>query len=75
MTQVTDAIFTNGVFKPLEPLQLRESQRVRLTVQTLDFPTDAEREEALKRFREHAEKMNFRSTGPYPTRDELHERR
>ena len=37
--------------------------------------TEEERAEALRRFNEHADAVTFRSTGPYPTRDELHERR
>lgn len=37
-------------------------------------PTEEERQEALRRFQEHARSVSFRSTGPYPTRDELHER-
>ncbi len=32
------------------------------------------REEALKRFQARADASRFRSDGPYPTRDELHER-
>jgi hypothetical protein len=36
---------------------------------------DKAREEALKRFLARASASRFRSTGPYPSRDELHERR
>jgi predicted DNA-binding antitoxin AbrB/MazE fold protein len=36
MAQVTEAIFTNGVLKPLEELSLHESQRVRITVEPID---------------------------------------
>ena len=39
-----------------------------------DQPTEVERQEALRRFQEHARKANFQSPGPYPSRDELHER-
>jgi predicted DNA-binding antitoxin AbrB/MazE fold protein len=35
MTQV-DAIFQNGVFKPLQDVGLPENQRVRLSVQPVD---------------------------------------
>jgi predicted DNA-binding antitoxin AbrB/MazE fold protein len=35
MTQV-DAIYQNGVFKPLQDVQLPESQRVRLSVQPIE---------------------------------------
>ena len=34
MTRHVDAIFANGVFKPLEPLMLPEQARVRLTVES-----------------------------------------
>jgi predicted DNA-binding antitoxin AbrB/MazE fold protein len=36
MAQVTEAIFTRGVLKPVGKLSLRESQRVRITVEPLD---------------------------------------
>jgi predicted DNA-binding antitoxin AbrB/MazE fold protein len=35
MTQV-DAIYQNGVFKPLQDVELHENQRVRLSIQPLD---------------------------------------
>jgi len=33
MAQFTEAVYTNGVFKPSGELSLREAQRVRLIVQ------------------------------------------
>ena len=33
-----------------------------------------QRPEAMKRFLEDARKSKFRSSGPYPTRNDLHER-
>jgi len=75
MVRTTEAIFTNGVLKPTEPLNLREQERVRITVEQLPEPTEEERARALRRFFEAADRSGFRSTGPYPTRDELHERR
>jgi predicted DNA-binding antitoxin AbrB/MazE fold protein len=33
MSLTVDAIYENGVFKPLRPLQLREHQQVRITVE------------------------------------------
>jgi len=35
MTHI-DAIYDDGVFKPLEPVNLQDQQRVRLTIQTFD---------------------------------------
>jgi hypothetical protein len=36
---------------------------------------EKQRQEALQRFLARASASKFRSVGPYPTRDELHERR
>ncbi|HEV2668496.1 MAG TPA: antitoxin family protein, partial [Blastocatellia bacterium] len=72
---VTEAVYTNGVLKPIQHLELREDERVRLTVERLNRPTPAQRKAALAELRAGIERMNFRSTEPYPTRDELHERR
>ncbi len=71
----TDAIFTNGVLKPIDPLPLREQERVRLIVETLEPQTNGDRAAAIARFRAGWAATRFKSEGPYPTRDELHERR
>ena len=73
-SQVTEAIYTKGVLKPLQPLDLRESERVRLMVQKLDEPPRQDRKVLLAKLREGIEKMNFRSNGSYPSRDEIHDR-
>lgn len=75
MTRVTDAIFSNGVLKPIEPLPLREQERVRVTVETIGEHPNGDRSAALARLRAGRTAMRLRSDGPYPTRDELHERR
>ena len=75
MTRVVEAIYTNGHLEPVEPLDLHENQRVTLTVQTSDQPDPVKRKAAFERLLKGIEEMNFRSTGPYPSRDELHERR
>jgi len=75
MTTSTEAIYTNGMLRPLASLDLREQERVRLIVQRLDRPTPKEREAAFEELLEGIKRMNFRSTGAYPTRDQLHERR
>lgn len=41
MTQHIQAIFENGVLRPLEPLQLSEHQRVRLSISSV-IDTDAD---------------------------------
>ena len=37
MSQLIDAIYEEGVFKPLKPVQLNESERVRLIVEPVDM--------------------------------------
>jgi predicted DNA-binding antitoxin AbrB/MazE fold protein len=38
MTQKVEAIYSGGVLKPTHELGLRDEQRVRLTVETIDGP-------------------------------------
>jgi predicted DNA-binding antitoxin AbrB/MazE fold protein len=73
-TQITEAVYSNGVLKPVDPLELRETQRVRLIVQTLDEMGASDREAAFHRLLAGIERMNFVSRGPLPKRDELHDR-
>jgi hypothetical protein len=73
------AIKTHAWIEPdgelhLKGLPCKKQLYVEVIILIPDQPTEEEREEALKRFRERADQMQFRSTGPYPTRDELHER-
>ncbi len=63
----------------LTQLPCRKGDRVEAIILVLGNAVDEaeaekKREEALKRFQERADASTFRSTGPYPTRDELHER-
>jgi predicted DNA-binding antitoxin AbrB/MazE fold protein len=74
MTKVVEAVYSNGVLEPLETLALRENERVRLIVQTIDGQSSKNREAAMKRLRAGIEAMDFRSTGPLPRRDELYDR-
>jgi predicted DNA-binding antitoxin AbrB/MazE fold protein len=73
MAQITEAIFTGGVLKPVDALSLKESQRVRLIVEPLGHPLP-DRDAALKRLRAGIESMRFFSTGRFPSRDELRDR-
>ena len=61
----------------LKGLPYRKGDRVEavLVVQSDADDAQAKRDEARRRFLEDSEKFTFRSEGPYPTRDELHERR
>jgi len=74
MTKVVEAIYSHGVLEPLESLDLTEKQRVRLIVQSIDGVVASDREAAFARFLKGVQSMKFRSTGAYPTRDELHDR-
>jgi len=84
MTQVIEAIYKDGVLRPLELVDLADNQRVRVTIEQFNgtaqaLPdmetTVAGREAALQELFEEIEHMKFHLAGPLPTRDELHERR
>jgi predicted DNA-binding antitoxin AbrB/MazE fold protein len=63
MTQTIEAIYTGGVFKPTTELPLRDNQRVRLTVETVD-ETNMDREVAVTRLKAGIASMRFFSEGP-----------
>jgi predicted DNA-binding antitoxin AbrB/MazE fold protein len=74
MAQVVEATYSDGMLRPDAPLDLHESQRVRLTIEPLSSLDGPKRSEALARLKEGIRSMNFRSGGPLPSRDELHDR-
>jgi len=73
-TQVTEAIYSGGVLKPLSPLELKEAQRVRIIVEALDEARAGDREAAFRRLVAGIQGMSFASRGPLPARDDLHDR-
>ena len=73
MTHITEAIYTHGVLKPTAELDLREQQRVRVIVETLDERAE-DRAAALARLKTGIASMQFFSNGQLPTRAELHDR-
>ena len=73
MTKVTEAVYSQGVLKPAEDLGLREDQRVRLIVETVDDQA-VDRAAAIARLKAGIAKMQFFSQGPLPSREELHDR-
>ena len=75
MTQVTEAVYSDGVLRPEGRLSLRDKERVRLIIQSLESPQANDRVQAIENLRAGVGRSKFRSSGPYPTRDELHERR
>ena len=77
MTRITEAIYTHGVLKPTADLELREQQRVRLIVESVEecgVERDEDRAAAVARLKAGIASMQFFSNGPLPTRDELHDR-
>ena len=72
-SQVTDAIYSGGVLKPLGDVSLNEAERVRLTIDRTE-QSSADRQLALERLRAGIEDMRFFLSGPLPSRDELHDR-
>jgi len=77
MTQTIEAIYTDGVLKPTAELPLRDNQRVRLSIETIDETieeTTVDREEAMARLKAGIASMRFFSEGPLPSREELHDR-
>jgi predicted DNA-binding antitoxin AbrB/MazE fold protein len=74
MTQKVEAVYTDGILKPTGELSLKDNQRVRLTVETIDEPA-GDREAAIARLRAGIASMRFFSEGPLPSREELHDRR
>lgn len=58
----------------LTNLPCKKSDQVEVIGLAKENPSEEERLEALRRFREHADAVSFRSERPYPSRDELHER-
>lgn len=76
MTRVIEAVYSNGVLTPAEKLGLREHERVRITVESIEpAPVNGDRAAAVQQFKSGAAGSRLRSEGSFPTRDELHERR
>ena len=72
-SQVTDAIYTGGVLRPLSSISLHESERVRLIIERQESQ-EPSRKLALERLRGGIAEMGFFLSGKLPTRDELHDR-
>jgi predicted DNA-binding antitoxin AbrB/MazE fold protein len=74
MTQKVEAVYTDGILKPTRELSLKDKQRVRLTVETIDEPA-GDRDAAIARLKAGIASMRFFSEGQLPSREELHDRR
>ena len=73
MTRVTEAVYSQGVLRPAEDLGLREAQRVRLIVETVDERPE-DRAAAIARLKAGIATMQFFSHGRLLSREELHDR-
>lgn len=74
MVRIIEAIYADGVLRPLDELELMEHQRVRLLVEPIDSQPGTDRAAALGRLRAHIEADTFSYGGSLPSRDELHDR-
>lgn len=74
MLYVTEAIYTDGVLRPVNGLDLADQQRVRIIVEPLENGSQPDRAAAMERLRAGIARMKFRLREPLPTRDELHDR-
>ncbi len=72
-SQVTEAIYTGGLLRPIGRISLRESERVRLIIERTE-PSQTERQSALERLRAGIREMGLSLSAPPPARDELHDR-
>lgn len=70
MIERVEAIYSGGVFRPTRELPLRDQQRVRLTVETIE-EIESNRETAIARLKAGIASMSFSSDGPLPSRQEL----
>ena len=71
--QVTDAVYSGGVLRPLGEVSLHEAERVRLVIERHAMSTGG-RQAALERLRAGIAQMAVSLKGPLPSRDELHDR-
>jgi predicted DNA-binding antitoxin AbrB/MazE fold protein len=71
---VTEAIYSDGVLKPVAPLALANDQRVKVTVQSLQPVEDDKRSAALEEMLRDMEESTLHLTGSLPSRDDLHDR-
>lgn len=75
MIQFAEAIYLEGVLKPVTPLTLVDNQRVKLIVEPVASLSPEERQLAWQRIFEDIDRSQLRVEGPLPSREELHDRR
>lgn len=80
MSQVLKAIYQNGAFVPLEPLNLPEDSEVEITVRSSALVAPkindvAQKTAVLQRIVQRMQANPLPAGAPHFTREELHERR
>jgi hypothetical protein len=70
---VETVVESDGVLH-ITNLPCRRGDRIEAVIVLHRETREAERDVARRRFLERAQRSQFRSSGPYPRRDELHER-
>ena len=71
--RVETVVESDGVLH-ITNLPCQRGDRVEAVIVLHRETTEREGDAARRRFLERARRSQFRSSGPYPTRDELHER-
>jgi predicted DNA-binding antitoxin AbrB/MazE fold protein len=74
MRQIVEAIYADGVLKPLAALPFHEKQRLRLTIAAVDEQATSDHGAHLHELIDRLRRSTFSYGGPLPTREELHER-
>lgn len=74
MMKTFDAVVTNGLLKPAEPVDLPENQRLRVTVEEVASQRNGDRA-ARERLVEFLRRYPLHIRGPLPTREELYDNR
>lgn len=75
MVRVTDAIFREGRLEFVEPLHLRENERVRVTIESEDGLPESSNQAAVARLREGFDRLSLDLSGGLPSKAEMHDRK
>jgi predicted DNA-binding antitoxin AbrB/MazE fold protein len=74
MSRSIEAIYADGVLKPLVALPFHDQQRLRLTIEAIDEQPAEGRDVRMQDLIECLQEGGFSYGGPLPTREELHQR-
>jgi predicted DNA-binding antitoxin AbrB/MazE fold protein len=74
MVRIVEAIYDDGVLRPVEQLPLSNQQRVRLTIEPVELAEGAKSRPAIEELICRLGRSTLYLNGPAPTREELHDR-